>query len=75
MLLTVQTEVPDPPVMLVGLQVTVRPVEGLTVVVRLTVPVKLLMGVMIVWNWPVEPFAVNVRVASFKVKGELLPLM
>ena len=73
--MTVQVEVPDPPVIDVGLQVTVSPVEGLTVVVRLTVPVKLLIGVMIVWNWPVEPLAVNVRVASFSVKGELLPLM
>jgi hypothetical protein len=33
-------EDPDPPGMIVGLQVTVRPVDGLTEVVRFIVPVK-----------------------------------
>jgi hypothetical protein len=38
--LKVHVEDPEPPGMLVGPQVTVRPVEGLIEVVRVTVPVK-----------------------------------
>lgn len=38
--MTVHVEDPEPPGMIVGLQVTDRPVNGLTEVVRFIVPVK-----------------------------------
>ena len=47
-------EVPDPPGMLVGLQVAVSPVEGLIEVERLTVPVKPFMPVTVTEKVPVE---------------------
>lgn len=46
-------DVPDPPVMLVGLTVAVRPGDGL--VVRLTVPVKPLTGVTVTVHVAVSP--------------------
>lgn len=42
-------------VMLVGLRLAVRPVEGFTVAVRLTVPVKPPLGVTLMVEVPVPP--------------------
>jgi hypothetical protein len=53
----VQVEVPDPPEMLVGLQLTLSP-EGEAEAARVTVPVKLFSPDTITLNVPVDP-AVN----------------
>jgi hypothetical protein len=55
LLLRVHVDVPEPPVMLVGLHVAVSPVGGLIDVVRLTVPVKPLSGDTVALNVPVPP--------------------
>ena len=62
-----QVLVPDPPVMLVGEQLTVRPVDGLMLVVRLTVEVKPFLGVIVTVKLPVFPWGVIVRIAVFMV--------
>ena len=54
--------VPDPPVMLVGLRVHVRPVAGETLVVRLTVPVKPLTGMTVIMDVPATPGVVLMTV-------------
>jgi len=46
----VHADVPDPPVMSVGLQLTVSPVDGDTEVVRLTAAVNPYSGVIVVVN-------------------------
>lgn len=46
---------PDPPVMLVGVRVHVRPVAGAMVSVRLTVPVKPLTGITTMLDVPATP--------------------
>jgi len=51
---TVHVDVPEPPLMMVGLQFTVSPVEGLNDVERLTVPVKPFWLVTVTVNVPVE---------------------
>ena len=48
-------EVPEPPVMLVGLRLQVRPVMGDIVLVRSTVPVKPLTGLSVMVEVPVSP--------------------
>jgi hypothetical protein len=53
-LVTVHDEDPEPPVMLVGLQVTVSPVAGLTDVVRLTLPANPFWLVIVAVNVSVE---------------------
>jgi hypothetical protein len=55
LLLREHVDVPEPPVMLVGLHVAVSPVEGLIEVARLTVPVKPLSGDTVALNPPVPP--------------------
>ena len=52
-LVTVRVLLPDI-VMLAGLRVAVRPVDGLTVAVRLTVPVNPLTGVTLIVDAPDE---------------------
>jgi hypothetical protein len=56
--LTVSVEVPEPPVMLVGLTVAVRPADGF--VVRATFPVKPLTDATVIVAVPVAP-ALTVR--------------
>jgi hypothetical protein len=53
-LVTVHDEDPEPPFTLVGLQVTVSPVAGLTDVVRFTVPANPFWLVIVTVNVPVE---------------------
>lgn len=50
--MAVHVDCPEPPVMVVGLQLTVRPVDGLTEVERLTVPVKPFWPVMVTVKVP-----------------------
>ncbi len=68
--MSVQLDVPEPPGRLVGVQLTVNPVEGDVVVERLTVPVKPFCPVTVAVNMPVEPVEVNERLTEFMVKGE-----
>ena len=68
--MSAQLDVPEPPGMLVGAQLTVNPVEGDVVVERPTVPVKPFCPVTVTVNVPVEPVEVNVRVTELMVKGE-----
>jgi len=63
-------DVPEPPGRLVGVQLTVNPVEGDVAVERLTVPVKPFCPVTVAVNVPVEPVEVNVRLTELMVKGE-----
>jgi len=56
--------------MLVGVQLTVSPVEGDVVVERFTVPVKPFCPVTVTVNMPVEPPEVNERLTELMVKGE-----
>jgi hypothetical protein len=71
--LRVHVEDPEPPVRLVGLQTTVRPVEGLIEVVRSTVPVKPLWLVTVTVNVPVE-LGPSGKAANLYVKGADEPL-
>jgi hypothetical protein len=66
-------EDPEPPGMLVGLQTTVRPVEGLIDVVRSTVPVKPFWLVTVTVNVPVE-LGPKGKAAKSYVKGADEPL-
>jgi hypothetical protein len=50
-----QLEDPDPPDMLVGLQLTLSPAFELTEVESVTVPVKPFLPVMVVVKLPVDP--------------------
>jgi len=59
--------------MLVGLQTTVRPVEGLIEVVRSTVPVKPFWFVTVTVNVPVE-LGPKGKAAKLYVKGADAPL-
>ena len=59
---------PEPPETLVGLQVAVRPVEGLIEVARFTVPVNPFRLVMVTVNVPVE-LPDKGRAAKLIVKG------
>ncbi len=52
--ITVRVLEPDI-IILVGLREAVSPVDGLTVAVRLTVPLNPLMGVMVIVEVPVPP--------------------
>jgi len=71
--LTVHVEDPVPPGKLVGLQVTLSPVEGLIEVVRLTVPVNPFWPVTTTVNVPVE-LGPRGRAAKLYVKGGEEPL-
>lgn len=51
---TVHVDDPEPPLIMVGLQFTVSPVDGLIDVERLTVPAKLFWLVIVTVNVPVE---------------------
>lgn len=51
--LTVRVDIPDPPVMLAGLTVAVRPDDGL--VVRATVPLNPLTGATVIVTVPEAP--------------------
>lgn len=68
--MSAQLDVPEPPGRLVGVQLTVNPVEGDVVVERLTVPVKPFCPVTVTVNMPVEPLVVNERLIELMVKGE-----
>ena len=68
--MSAQLDVPEPPGRLVGVQLTVNPVEGDVVVERLTVPVKPFCPVTVTANMPVEPVEVNERLIELMVKGE-----
>jgi len=66
--LSVRVDVPEPPVMLVGLRVAVRPADGLAV--RATVPVNPLVGETIIVDVVVSPaFTVSVVGAAAMVKS------
>jgi len=73
--LSAQLDVPEPPSILVGVQLTVSPVEGDVVVKRFTVPVKPFCPVTVTVNMPVEPPKLNERLTELIVKGEDPPLM
>ncbi len=49
-----QADCPEPPVIVVGLQLTFNPVKGSIAVERLTVPVKLFWPVIVTVNVPLE---------------------
>ncbi len=66
---------PDPPSMLVGVQVTASPVEGDVEIVRLTVPVNPFLGVIVIVKMPVLPAGLNETLAEVIVNGEVDPLM
>jgi len=51
---TVHVEDPEPPLMVVGLQITVSPVDGLNDDARLTVPVKPFWLAIVTVKVPVE---------------------
>lgn len=70
-----QREDPEPPVIDVTLQLTVSPVDGVVVVVRVTVPVKPFRLVTVVVNVPVRLFEAKVSAAKLRLKGEPEPLM
>jgi hypothetical protein len=59
-------EEPEPLEMLDGVTEQARPVAGLTEVARVTVPVKPLMGVIVIVDVPVEP-ANTVTLMGFAV--------
>jgi len=68
---TVRVAVPEPPVMLPGLIVAVRPADGL--VVRVTVPVNPLTGEMVIVMVAVSPaFTVTLVVLAVIVKSVTL---
>ncbi len=69
----VHVEDPEPPGMVVGLQVTLRSVEGLTEVVRVTVPVKPFWLVTVIVDVPVE-LGPKGKAAKLYVKGADEPL-
>ena len=73
--MSAQLDVPEPPSMLVGVQLTANPVEGVVVVERFTVPVKPFCPVTVTGNMPVEPPKLNERLTELIVKGEDPPLM
>ena len=58
---TVRVLVPDI-VMVLGLSVAVSPVDGLTVAVRLTVPLNPPLGVMVIVEVPDPPTAMLIEV-------------
>lgn len=59
--MSAQLDVPEPPGMLVGVQLTISPAEGDVVVERLTVPVKPFCPATVTGNMPVEPPEANER--------------
>ena len=73
--MSAQLDVPEPPGMLVGVQLTANPVEGVVVVERFTAPVKPFCPVTVAVNMPVEPPKLNERLTELIVKGEDPPLM
>lgn len=69
--LTVRVEVPEPPVILVGLTVATRPADGL--VVRATVPVKPLTGEIVIVAVAEAPaFTVKLVVLAVIVKSVMV---
>ena len=66
---------PDPPIMLVGLQLTDSPVADEMEVVRFTVDVNPFLPVTVVVKLPVLPAGLNERLAEVIVNGEADPLM
>jgi hypothetical protein len=76
----VRVEVPDPPVMLVGLRLAVRPALGFAV--SMTVPVKPLTGATVIVAVAVSPaftikvvgLAVMVKSVTVRLKLPLLPV-
>ena len=70
-----QTDVPDPPAMLAGMQLVVSPVDGETVVLIFTVPVNPNFPVTVVVTLPVFPGLVKVRATELRLKGDDEPPM
>jgi hypothetical protein len=61
--------------MIVGLQLTVSPVDGDAEVVRFTVAVNPFLPVMVIVKAPVFPAGLNERLAELIVNGDIDPLM
>jgi len=74
-LLRLQAEDPEPPVMVVTVQLTASPVDGVVVVESVTVPVKPFWLVTVAVNVPVSVVDVKVSAAKLIVNGEVEPLV
>jgi len=78
--LRLHVEDPEPPEMLVGLQLTVTPLEGVVEVERLTVPAKPFWAVIVTVKVPVEPvlkvtldgFAVMLKSCGLGIKNSVM---
>lgn len=68
-------EDPEPPVIVVTVQLTVSPLEGVVLVESITVPVKPFCPVVVTVKLPVRLVDANVRAAKLTVKGADDPLM
>ena len=69
-----QVDDPDPPGMLVGLQLIANPVEGDTEAVMLTVPVNPFVPAIVIVKLPVLLAGLNERLAELIVNGDADPV-
>jgi len=74
-LLRLHVEDPEPPAIVVTVQVTVSPVDGLVAVESVTVPEKPFWLVTVTVKLPVRLVDANVSAAKFIVNGAVGPLV
>jgi hypothetical protein len=74
-LLRLHVEDPEPPAIVVTVQVTVSPVDGLVAVESITVPEKPFWLVTVTVKLPVRLVDAKLRAAKLTVNGEVEPLM